>query len=209
MVEVCGRALVSWAVQALSAGGVTDAIVVIAPDQPMDVWRAALADVPGCIIAPTGGAERADSVRGTLRHLESLVDTDHIDAVLVHDAARAFVPPEVVARVIAAVRAGAVAVTPVVPVVDSLREVSGAASRPFDRSHVRAVQTPQGFTYDALLAAHAAPHSEATDDVTVAELAGYSVTLVDGDERAFEVTTPADLIRAEAVARDLLGRGIS
>jgi len=201
LVSVSGRPLVSWAAEALRAGGVTDVVVVIAPGQPVDVWQAAVADVPGCVVAATGGAERADSVRGTLQHLESLVGPGAIDAVLVHDAARAFVPPQVVARVVAAVRAGAEAVTPVVPVVDSLRELTDGASRPFDRAHVRAVQTPQGFTYAALRAAHATPHPQATDDVTVAELAGYPVTLVDGDERAFKVTTPADLARAEAMVQ--------
>jgi 2-C-methyl-D-erythritol 4-phosphate cytidylyltransferase len=125
-----------------------------------------------------------------------------VDAVLVHDAARAFVPPVVVARVIAAVRAGAKAVTPVMPVVDSLRAVDDTgASRRIDRARMRIVQTPQGFDYATLAAAHAAPHPAATDDVTLAEALGIPVTLVDGDERAFKVTTPADLARAAAMVR--------
>jgi len=74
-----------------------------------------------------------------------------------------------------------------------------AQSRAFDRARVRAVQTPQGFSYPVLLAAHAEPHPEATDDLVVVEAAGHPVTLVAGDERAFKITTPADLDRARAL----------
>ncbi|MCL2316448.1 MAG: 2-C-methyl-D-erythritol 4-phosphate cytidylyltransferase [Actinomycetia bacterium] len=220
LVEVAGKPLVAWAAEALRAGGVTDVIVVIAPGQDAEPWQRALQ--PGLVhtLSWTGGATRAESVRRTVLSLggamtcvEPDFDMAAVDAVLVHDAARAFVPPAVVARVIAAVRGGAVAVAPAIPVVDTLREVWGlliegdmrpiGQSQAFDRARVRAVQTPQGFTYPVLLAAHAEPHPDATDDLVVAEQAGYRVTLVPGDERAFKVTRPADLARAAAVLSEV------
>ena len=204
LVEVAGKPLVRWAAEALDAGGVSDIICVISPEHNGLGWSAGLSDLV-CAIPATGGATRAESVRNTVLALEDIVtpawggrfDPAAIDAVLVHDAARAFVPPEVVARVIAAVRQGGVAVAPVLPLVDSLRLSDAAGgSAPFDRSRLRAVQTPQGFDYEVLLAAHAEPHPEATDDLVVVEAAGHPISLIPGDERAFKITTPADLARA-------------
>jgi len=206
LVEVGGRPLVQWAVLNLRAGGVSDVVVTVAPGEDVGPWAAAVQSSAAPVhLARCGGPTRAESVRDTVRALDGLLGPDPVDIVLVHDAARAFVPPAVVARVIAALRGGAAAVAPAIPVVDSLREVEhddGERSRPFDRSRLRAVQTPQGFPYPVLLAAHAEAHPDATDDLVVVEAAGFPVTLVAGDERAFKVTRPLDLALARAVAAD-------
>ena len=149
--------------------------------------------------------------------------------VLVHDATRALTPPEVVRRVVAAVRAGYDAVVPAVPVSDTVKEVAAtgragagpadaggapAADTPVevvvgtpDRSRLRAVQTPQGFASATLVAAHrlgadrAADEARAaSDDAGLVEAAGGTVVVVEGDPLAMKVTTPLDLALAEVLA---------
>jgi len=137
----------------------------------------------------------------------------------VHDAARALTPPELIESVAAAVRAGRPAVIPVLPVVDTIKEVGpadvagppaepagdGAAAGVFvvlgtvDRSVLRSVQTPQGFRRDVLAAAHAAGLGAHTDDAGMVEKAGVPVTCVPGSELAMKITRPLDLVIAEAL----------
>ncbi len=145
-----------------------------------------------------GGAERGDSVAAGLSALSA-----DVGIVLVHDAARCLAPPEVFHRVIAAVREGAVAVVPGVPVVDTIKEVDdrGRVVGTPERARLRAVQTPQGFRRDVLDRAHATA-SDATDDAALVERLGETVFVVEGDSRALKVTTPADL---EVAARILAG----
>ena len=145
-----------------------------------------------------GGAERGDSVAAGLAAL-----SDRVGIVLVHDAARCLTPAGVFGRIVDAVRHGAVAVVPGVPVVDTIKVVDSAGrvvATP-ERSQLRAVQTPQGFRRDVLERAHA-ESSEATDDAGLVERLGETVLVVEGDPRALKVTTPADL---EAAARILAG----
>jgi 2-C-methyl-D-erythritol 4-phosphate cytidylyltransferase len=146
-------------------------------------------------VAVTGGATRVESVRAALE-----VVPDSFEVVLVHDAARCLVPLEVVAAVIDAVRAGAPAVVPGLPVVDTIRELSEeGGSRTIDRARLRAVQTPQGFPVEVLRRAHAAGDPQATDDAGMVEALGLPVTLVAGHPRAFKVTTALDLVLAGAL----------
>lgn len=199
--EVRGVPLVVRSVAQLAAGGCTDAVVVVA-DGLVEEFTRVLADAPLPVRIVVGGAERQHSVAHGLAALDAAppVAARH---VLVHDAARALVPAEVVASVIEALRAGAVAVVPVVPVVDSLREVTATGSVVADRARFRAVQTPQGFDREVLVAAHAlvADHGIAvTDDAAACEYAGHDVTLVPGSRDALKVTEPLDLVIAEAIA---------
>jgi 2-C-methyl-D-erythritol 4-phosphate cytidylyltransferase len=126
-----------------------------------------------------------------------------VDVVLVHDVARAFVPAEVLDRVLAALQ-HAEAVVPVLPVTDTIRRadpVSGELGQTVDRSALRAVQTPQGFRREVLVAAHADAPADATDDASLVEAIGGQVVGVPGDALAFKITFPLDLALAEAVAR--------
>lgn len=131
--------------------------------------------------------------------------------VLVHDAARPFTPPAVFAAVVAGL-ASAKAVIPAVPVTDTVKQVSVDANGAEtvvgtpSRAMLRAVQTPQGFDLDALLAAHEQvrrdPELDAaalTDDAMVMEAAGHVVRVVPGHADAFKITTPADLEQAAAL----------
>lgn len=149
-----------------------------------------------------GGDTRQRSVAAALTALPA-----HIDTVLVHDAARPLVPVELVTRVVAALRDGAAAAIPVLPVPDTLKEIesvgaSGRVVRTVDRTRLRAVQTPQGFRRDVLTQAHEAAlvdGVETTDDAGLVERIGVEVVVVPGAEDAFKVTRPLDLALAEAV----------
>ncbi|WP_232550029.1 2-C-methyl-D-erythritol 4-phosphate cytidylyltransferase [Propioniciclava soli] len=206
--EVAGVPLVARSVHQLAAGGVGVCIVVVAAGTE-DAFEAALGDAPVPCAIVAGGAERQHSVANGLALLDLHGGLAGAEVVLVHDAARAFVPPDVVVRVIAAVRAGADAVVPALPVADTIREVTDdGPSALVDRSSLRAVQTPQGFARAVLLDAHEALEESGTlvtDDAAAAEYLGHEVTLVAGAREAFKVTDPFDLVIAEAlVARGQL-----
>lgn len=143
-----------------------------------------------------GGSTRQASVQAGLDALWA-----DIDFVLVHDAARALTPAAVFDRVLAALEAGADAVIPAVPVVDTIKRVdaTGAVVAGVDRSELAAAQTPQGFRRDILAAATAAAAADHTDDAAVVAAAGHPVITVAGDAAAFKITTAADLERARAL----------
>ncbi|NKY17156.1 2-C-methyl-D-erythritol 4-phosphate cytidylyltransferase [Tsukamurella spumae] len=192
-VELRGRPLLTWAVDGLFASGAVDEVVVMVPQDLVDGARSL---VPRARVV-VGGAERTDSVRA------GLAVAGAADTVLVHDAARPLTPPAMIARVVAAVRAGASAVIPVLPVVDTVKRVDadGAVLGTVDRADLRAVQTPQGFAAGALRAAYdAAPGALATDDAGLVERAGGSVVTVAGDPLAMKITTAFDLRIAQALA---------
>jgi 2-C-methyl-D-erythritol 4-phosphate cytidylyltransferase len=190
---LAGRPLVSWSVAALAAGGVTEVVVVVG-DGLQDVFAGALTDAPIPWRLVVGGATRQESVARGIAALPAG------EIVLVHDAARPLVPAEVVRGVVEAVRSGAPAVIPVVPMSDTIRQVGDAGSVVVDRSGLRAVQTPQGFARDVLVSAHAAAAgSDYTDDAAVCEASGYEVVLVPGSREALKITEPYDLAVAEAI----------
>ncbi|WP_432558566.1 2-C-methyl-D-erythritol 4-phosphate cytidylyltransferase [Granulicoccus sp. GXG6511] len=202
---LAGVPLVAHSLARLAAGGVERAVVVVADGLQPDFERA-LSDAPIPWQLVIGGSERQHSVR---RGLDLIGRSGPAEIVLVHDAARPMVPPSVVAAVIAAVRAGHVAVVPALPVVDSIRRVDsrGTAdgsivSEVVDRAPLRAVQTPQGFAYATLVAAHdhvARLGLEVTDDAACCEAIGESVHLVPGSRLAMKVTEPTDMVVAEAL----------
>jgi len=163
----------------------------------------ALFDAAGCgAAAAMGGATRQDSVR---RGLESLAEAAP-DLVLIHDAARPLVDEGTIDRVLAALREapGAIAA---LPVVDSLRRAAaGRVTGTVERDDLWRAQTPQGFRYAAILAAHRAAEGETlTDDADVAARFGLEVRVVAGSEDNFKITTADDLARAERLLADRLG----
>lgn len=192
---LAGRALVARSVDQLAAGGADRAVVIVPAGLEPD-FSAALADVPIPCTLVVGGSERQHSVR------LGLAAVGRAGVVLVHDAARPMVPATVVAEVIAAVRAGHIAVVPALPVIDSIREITDGGSRVVDRAALRGVQTPQGFAYAELVAAHEhvlAAGLEVTDDAACCEAVGHPVHLVPGSRLAMKITEPTDLVIAEAL----------
>ncbi|RAI36891.1 bifunctional 2-C-methyl-D-erythritol 4-phosphate cytidylyltransferase/2-C-methyl-D-erythritol 2,4-cyclodiphosphate synthase [Rhodoplanes serenus] len=169
---------------------------VIHPD---DEGRFAEAAAGLAVLRPAhGGATRQASV---LAGLEALADRAP-DIVLVHDAARPFASPALLDRAIAAGRTGAA--IPGLAVSDTVKVVDGAGrvAETLDRSRLRTVQTPQAFVYPALLAAHrraaAAGRHDFTDDAALAEWAGLSVAVFEGEPGNVKLTTADDFRRAEA-----------
>ncbi len=201
--ELAGRPLVSHSLDGLAAGGVDRVVLVVAAGLA-EAFAAVVAESPIPASCVTGGAERQDSVLAGLAAIATDPDLSASRFVLVHDAARALVPPEVVHRVVAALRAGAVAVIPVLPVVDTIREVTPTGSATVDRGRLRVVQTPQGFIRAALADGHRLVREtglRVTDDAAVIEALGKPVTLVAGAREALKVTEPLDLLFAEAIVR--------
>lgn len=180
-VEVAGRRVLDWSVAA--ARTVSDGVVVVVPEPDAD------APVHGADVVVAGGATRAASVRRGLA-----VVPDHVDVVLVHDAARPAASPALFRAVVDAVRGGAVAVVPGIPVTDSLRRLDGGT---VDRDALVAVQTPQGFRARALRDAHAG-EGEASDDAGLVEAAGGTVVVVPGEATNLKLTHPADQAALEA-----------
>ncbi len=204
MALLAGEPILAHAVRALVADDRVGLVVVAAPegleDEMAEVAAGSSRGVP--VVAVTGGATRAESVSVALA-----VVPEAFGVVLVHDAARCLVPVEVVTAVIDAVLAGADAVVPGAPVVDTIREVGAdGGSRTIDRSVLRAVQTPQGFATAVLRRAHATGDPGATDDAGMVEALGVHVVLVPGHPRAFKVTTAQDLLLAEAILAGEAGR---
>ncbi|MGR3511172.1 MAG: 2-C-methyl-D-erythritol 4-phosphate cytidylyltransferase [Paracoccaceae bacterium] len=139
-----------------------------------------------------GGATRAASVRAGL---EAFAD-EAPDAVLIHDAARPFMPESVIRGVIDALadHDGACAGLPVVDALWHAEDTMASASLP--RDGLWRAQTPQGFRFDAILAAHRAHAGDGADDVAVAREAGIAVKFVSGSELGYKITTQQDLDRA-------------
>ncbi|MGH6921944.1 MAG: 2-C-methyl-D-erythritol 4-phosphate cytidylyltransferase, partial [Geminicoccaceae bacterium] len=143
-----------------------------------------------------GGATRQDSVR---LGLESLA-ADPPALVLIHDGVRALLDPALVDRVLDGLLAHA-AVLPALPVTDTLKRVEDhAVAGTVDRAGLYRAQTPQGFRYPAILAAHRAFAGQSTtDDCALAEAAGLTVAVVAGAETNLKITESADLVRAEQI----------
>ncbi|OSZ70471.1 bifunctional 2-C-methyl-D-erythritol 4-phosphate cytidylyltransferase/2-C-methyl-D-erythritol 2,4-cyclodiphosphate synthase [Sphingomonas sp. IBVSS1] len=194
--DVSGQPLLRHAVTGLlNHPGIANVTVVINPEC-RDLYETSVA---GLVLPPpvAGGATRQDSVRAGLEALAA----DPPDVVLVHDAARAFVPAAVIDALIAAFADPAVeGACPALPQVDSLRRgADGRFSGSVDRDNLWRVQTPQAFRFPAILAAHRAAAPGQTDEVAIALAAGLAVAITPGDERAFKVTEPHDFAKAEAM----------
>lgn len=217
-VPLAGESMLAYALRGVIASEVADAICVAVPrhDEQLrqvcaEVSQAMADDGTDCppILAVDGGTSRADSVR------EALVTLLGVDVVLVHDAARALTPPEVFQRVATALAQGGEAVIPVRQMVDTVKMVEHSdnadiapevvAETP-DRARLRIVQTPQGFTLDALRRAHAAAElfddkqaAAVTDDAMLVESMGVPVYAVPGSDLCLKITTETDLVLAEAL----------
>lgn len=145
---------------------------------------------PAGITLTAGGSTRWESVANSLAAVAESIST-----VMVHDAARPLVRPEVAARLLEAVRRGALGAVPVVAVSDSLRIATDDGSRALDRAAIRAVQTPQAFPRQVLVQAYRRPFSSTfTDDASVVEaLYPGSIEMVEGSADTLKLTHPADL----------------
>ncbi|MCX4567626.1 2-C-methyl-D-erythritol 4-phosphate cytidylyltransferase [Streptomyces albogriseolus] len=214
-----GTPMLVHAVRAMAESRAVSLVVVVAPPDGAGEVKSLLDThaLPGGswgstdVLVVPGGESRQESVKLGLDALP-----EGYDIVLVHDAARPLVPVDTVDAVVEAVRDGAPAVVPALPLADTVKQVEPAATpgepEPVvatpDRSRLRAVQTPQGFDRATLVRAHATVTDDVTDDASMVEQLGLTVVTVPGHEEAFKVTRPLDLVLAEAVlARRRLNDG--
>ncbi|GAB3530640.1 2-C-methyl-D-erythritol 4-phosphate cytidylyltransferase [Arthrobacter monumenti] len=220
-VPLAGEPILAYALRGVIASGVADKICVAVPRSDKllrELCQDSSITTPvgdvECppIVAVDGGSTRSDSVRQGLAALG-----EDVDVVLVHDAARALAPPEVFQRVAHALAEGAQAVIPVRTMVDTVKVVEHApadqvsiaqevVTQTPDRTRLRIVQTPQGFTVDALARAHASAElfddeqsAAVTDDAMLIEALGIPVYAVPGSDLSLKITTPTDLVLAEAL----------
>ena len=199
--QLHGRTLVERAVQGLLDSGAVDTVVVAVPPDLTDEAKLILGD-KATIVA--GGADRTESVSLALSALSAATVPEF---VLVHDAARALTPPELIVRVVDALRAGHGAVVPALPLHDTIKAVdaNGVVLGTPERVGLRAVQTPQGFATDLLMRAYRAYQdagtADFTDDASLVEHLGAQVQVVDGDPLAFKITTQLDLLLAQSIVR--------
>lgn len=168
-------------------------LVVVLPEEHIALWRnlASRFDIAvhRCV---AGGKERFHSV---LRGLEAL--NDDVEYVAVHDGVRALVSKKLIVRAALAVEEHD-AVIPVVDVVDSYRRITEQGSETFPRSELRIVQTPQMFSAELLRRAYKQEYNPSfTDDASVVEAIGSTITLIDGERSNLKLTTPDDMSWAE------------
>lgn len=190
-----GKPVLRWATEAFAGHPRVEAVRVVIAEGDEPAYAAATAGLD--LLPPViGGRSRQESVR---RGLESLADAAP-ELVLIHDAARPLVSAGLIDRVLEGL-SEAPAVLPAVPVVDSLRRVEGGkVTGEAAREGLVRAQTPQGFRYREIRAAHAAaPAAGYTDDVAIAAAAGLEVAWVAGEARNLKLTLPEDAQVAETL----------
>ena len=191
-VTVAGRTILERALDEVFAVVPPPQVVVVVPADRVDQTSRNLEGTTATVVA--GGETRQQSVACGIRALDPAVAT-----VLVHDAARALTPSSLFQRVVNEVVLLEHGVVPGLPVVNTLKRVDerDLVQEELDRAGMREIQTPQGFPRDAFVASHESATNDYTDDAAVFAAAGHPVSIIEGDHRAFKITTPWDLRRAE------------
>ena len=196
-----GRVLLAESLERLERSDWIDAIVIVAPEgweEPSILLAEELSagKVSSCV---PGGATRAESVRAGVGEVP-----EEAAVILVHDAARPFLPEEVVERVLTALGEGWDGAVPGLRVSDTIKRTSpdGSVVETLDRNGLVAVQTPQAFVAPILRRAFETSLQNVTDCAALVEAAGGRVGIVEGDARLLKVTTPNDLQFVERLLED-------
>ena len=172
-------------------------IILVLPEAQQDYWQDICQKYNFQVeyLLANGGQTRFHSVQNGL----ALVPDDAEGVVGVHDGVRPFPSIEVIRNCFETART-AKAVIPVIPVVETVRHLEGENSMTVPRNEYRLVQTPQTFDIQLLKAANRQPYNDGfTDDASVVESYGYQITLVEGNRENIKITTPYDIIVAEAI----------
>jgi 2-C-methyl-D-erythritol 4-phosphate cytidylyltransferase/2-C-methyl-D-erythritol 2,4-cyclodiphosphate synthase len=194
---LAGRRVIDWTIEAFQRAGCGTIMVVRDPDNEHAIE--ALAPYPELLLA-VGGPSRSESVRNGLIALQEI----GVERVLIHDAARPCVCPQVIQQVLDALD-DTPAAAPGLAVTDALwTGADGHVTGTQERSALFAAQTPQGFHFDAILAAHMRHDGTAADDVEVARQAGLAVRITPGDVNNIKITRPEDFSRAEHILRSTM-----
>jgi len=190
-----GKAILHHTIEAFHKVDPTFRYVVVLPEEYIDYWKnhAAMKKIPVEQTLVAGGAERFFSVKNALKEVPKS------GLVAIHDGVRPLVSKHTIRYALetAAEKGNAI---PVLPVVDSVREVFGESTRPVDRSHYRLVQTPQCFDAELIHRAYAQDYYPSfTDDASVVEKLGVHINLVEGNRENIKITTSFDLKLAEVL----------
>ncbi|OUS08516.1 bifunctional 2-C-methyl-D-erythritol 4-phosphate cytidylyltransferase/2-C-methyl-D-erythritol 2,4-cyclodiphosphate synthase [Rhodobacterales bacterium 52_120_T64] len=195
--DLDGQTVLRRSVLALLAHSDVDAVQVVIHSDDINEYEAAVNGISNLLPVCLGGTERHDSVLAGLNALK----TSAPEMVLIHDAARPLVPVNVIAGVISALKSHTAAF-PALSVVDALWRGNDTIEAPETRENLWRAQTPQGFRFAEILAAHENLTIPALDDVAVAHAAGLSVAITQGAEDNFKITNPEDFARAERILKD-------
>lgn len=197
-VELAGRSILSRSLDAVFGLESPAQVIVVVPQDMLDASRTIIDQMAGVAAGSCQVVAGAASRQGSVAAGLALV-APAIDVVLVHDAARALAPTALFADVIAEVRRQGRGAIPGLPVSDTIKRVDagGTILETVDRAALSAVQTPQGFPREQLVAAYQAASEEFTDDAALIAAAGGTVGVLPGHPLAFKITTKWDLRRAE------------
>ena len=172
-------------------------IILVLPETQQDYWHGLCKEYHFQVeyLLANGGQTRFHSVQNGL----ALVPDDAEGVVGVHDGVRPFPSVDVIRNCFETART-AKAVIPVIPVVETVRHLEGDSSVTVPRGDYRLVQTPQTFDIQLLKAANRQPYNDGfTDDASVVESYGHTITLVEGNRENIKITTPYDIVVAEAI----------
>ena len=194
LLELAGKPVIVRAVEAFT--NLVDGVILVSREEDIPDMRAAMAaaNLPVTIVA--GGDSRQASVWNGLCALPEICTH-----VLIHDGARCLVDEGTIRRCMASVENHGTGVA-AIPAIDTIKQVDAdeiVTATP-DRSQLRAVQTPQGFTVELIRRAHMSAQQAGflgTDDASLVERLGHPVRLTEGNRRNIKLTTPEDLIMAE------------
>ena len=193
-----GRPLLEYSLQQLAESASIDSIVVVGGESNDRTVRDIAMQTPTDKISAicTGGTRRQDSVQAGLDHVG---DVNH---VLVHDGARPLIDAPLVSRTVEAASIHPAAIA-AVPVKDTIKTADDDMTvlETLPRNALWAVQTPQIFEADLLRAAHRTIHTDVTDDAAMVEMLGHQVKLFMGSYENLKITTPEDIVMAEAILR--------
>jgi 2-C-methyl-D-erythritol 4-phosphate cytidylyltransferase len=204
-VELAGRPLIEWSVAAIDASSVVSGIVLVLPPSIVEQGWGGGGEASGRRVVVGGGRTRQESVVSGIAEVPP-----DADVIVVHDAARPLVEPELFRRVVEALATTrAMGVVPVVASPDTVKRVArGRVVETVAREEIGLAQTPQAFVASALLDAHAQAGRRSlsgTDDAVLLEACGYRVAAIEGDPQNFKITTSRDLERAMDVLARRLG----
>jgi 2-C-methyl-D-erythritol 4-phosphate cytidylyltransferase len=205
-IELLGTPALAYTLRAFERAPSVDRICVVGDARRVGelAARERISKYAGC---STPGAARSLSARNGLRELEAGPQ----DLVLIHDGSRCLLTPSLVERVIGAARRGADGIIPALPVSDTIKVVEeGVVRKTLDRGSLWAVQTPQAFRFGVLERVFDISEellARATDDASLIEGFGGRIEIVEGEKTNIKLTSPEDLIFAEAILESRRGGG--
>lgn len=198
-IDIAGKPLLRRALEPAINSPDVDSIIIMIPKDELDASRKIISswNLPKIGKILEGGARRQDTVSIALDHLP-----ENCEIVVIHDAARPFATASLFSRVIEAARRTGAAAAAVKPVDTIVKFNESGAPEYLDRESLMAIQTPQAFRADTIIAAHRfmrGKNIEATDDASLVKMSGGKIEIVAGETSNFKITHPEDVRRAEAI----------